>query len=204
MAIFSWKRASRLERILIISVATSAIFIIGFWLSLKRPNRDYYLPANFEGWVTIRHSMPNAPALPAKDGVLQIVVPDSGVVHTASPWDYGWGRDRYFWRDSTGKVTQIPSSVFEGNETKMYVFLHEYRPYAHSRNFAKLPTGETRFPDGAVVKKFAETDIDYTRGKKSVETFYLTAKPQSIMYSPPKNTRDLTVETKEFLPTIGE
>jgi hypothetical protein len=194
-----WKGRSRLDKIILISVVTSALFMTVFWLMLKRTNRSYYLPANYSGWVTIRHSTPGAPQLPEKDGALQIVVPDSGVLYTATRWEYGWGRDLYFVPKPEGGWRKLPRSTECGNhEVCTQVHRHEYRPYAHSRDFATMERRkEYRMWDGAVITVYADDDVSYKRGKKSVETFFFSGEPQPVSFAAPKNPKDVTVETSD-------
>jgi len=198
-----WSRRSRIDKVILISLLFCSLFMVGFWLMLKRTNREYYLPANHEGWITVRHSMQGAPALPYRDGFYQIVIPDSGVLYTATPWEYGWGKDLYYRKNAAGKYEQLPKSVDKNGEMHLFIHRHEYRPYAHSNDFGRMPLGGTQTNDGAFIKKYADTDVTYKRGSKSVETFFYVKDAASIMFTPPANTHDVTIEISEEY-QIGE
>ena len=107
MARRQWKTV---EKVILIGFITLAVMMTGLWVLDKEPNRAYYLPAGYEGWVTIRYSVEDAPALEEKDGVLQFQIGEDGTMETSDPLVVGWRRDEYFVRD--GEQTRLlPSSV---------------------------------------------------------------------------------------------
>ena len=181
------RKLKLLDKLIIVSGTTFALFMIVFWLFLKRSNKDYYLPAGFEGWVTVKYGVPGAAPLAAKEGVLQVVISDSGYVETATPLDEGWGRDRYFWVGA-GDTVQIPSSVKKEGDYYLHLHGHSYQFYSHEALLTLLPEGaDTLLWDGTRIAMKKEGEVSYQPGDKTLEYFYLSAQPQPIQFVPPQN-----------------
>lgn len=181
-----------IDKILIIATLTGAIFVIGFVWSIKRTNRDYLLPADFEGWVTVIHQVPDAPPLKVKEGVLQVEVPTDGIVRTSTPLEQGWGRNQFFRKNADG-WEQIPGKPEIDGEPALVMHRHEFYHYAHYTFLDSLPVGtDTTMWDGARLIKYAEDDRVYNPGKKTIETFYISREPKPVTFNPPTNPNDLS------------
>jgi len=175
-----------INKIILIGVATMAGFILLLFFSGKRPNRDFYLPEQFEGWVKIKHGLPGAAELEASDGVLQIYIPDTGYLETATFMKQGWGRDRYFRLTPEGPIP-IPNYEKREGETRMYIFGQGHYAINYAPLLHQLPEGaDTTFWDGTRLKK-EEGRVSYTPGKKVLEYFYVSKQPRPIDFRPPPN-----------------
>lgn len=180
------RRFSLVEKIILIGFVAFAVFIVGYWLTMKRPNKDFYVPQNLTGWVTIYYGVPNAPALPVEKGVWQVKIPASGRLETSTVFEDGWSRDRFFRYDSAGNKTEIPRSLNENGTLKKWIFWYE----SHFVNFSKLgsqlsPNQDTLLYEGTRLYKDNMGNLQYSEGKKSLEAFYLSAKPLDIVHNPP-------------------
>lgn len=186
------RKLKSIDKIIIVATLTGAIFIIGFVWSIKRTNRDYMLPADFEGWVTVVHQVPNAPPLDVKDGALQVEVPESGIVHTSSSLEQGWSRNQFFQKTSTG-WDQIPSKPEIDGKPALFMHRHEFYHYAHYSLLDTVAVGtDTIMWDGARLIKYAEDDRVYNPGQKTIETFYISREPKPVTFNPPANPNDLS------------
>ena len=181
-----WAKLSRLEKIVIVAFINSVIILVGFmWLD-KAPNRDFLVPRGFEGWVCIRYEVPGAPSLAEVSGVQQLVIPDSGYLETSSALVVGWRRDRYFWYDAAGQEP-IPPAVDMGEETGIYLHRHEYFAQTYEDLLGSLPEGtDTVMPEGTRILIEAGGQVQYTPGPKTLEYFYVSGEPRSILYNPPE------------------
>lgn len=151
----------------------------------KEDDRDFYLPPGFEGWVTIRYEVPDAPPLSYQDGNLQIVIAENGIAETSSRLTVGWRKDSYFWRSSEGD-TPIPSSVQKDGEYYLYFSRHEYYTKDHLEVMKGLKAGEdTVLWDNTRISRSEEQEVSYEKGRKTLEYFYISAEPKSIMFVPP-------------------
>jgi hypothetical protein len=177
----------RIERIIFIATGASAVMLIGLWLLDKKPNRDFVLPEGYEGWVTVRYSVPYALPLPLRDGSLQIIVNSEGYAETSTDLEVGWRRDRYFWQTDTGRVP-IPASVEVDEEPHIYVHQHAYFTQSYEDLLTSLPVGaDTTLPDGTHLERPTYSEVSYAKGKKTLEYFYLSKMPRSIFFNPPPN-----------------
>ncbi|TAE55053.1 MAG: hypothetical protein EAZ89_06075 [Bacteroidetes bacterium] len=174
-----------LDKIIIVSFATTLLTLLGYIAFQKKANRDFYLPAQYSGWVKIRYLVPGAPALESIDGVQQIVIPDSGVLDTSSPLEIGWRRDRFFRMESN---TPRPIATYEqsGSETRILLHMHSYYARNYESLLQNLPVGaDTTLPDNTRLRKPSERRVSYTAGKKSIEYFYISAAYEAISFTPP-------------------
>lgn len=181
------RKLSLVEKIILIGVVVFGLFIIGFQFTMKRENKNFYLPDNFSGWVMIEYNVPNVPLLPQKEGAYQITVPDSGKIKTSSPLVDGWGRDLFFTKD--GK--QIPNTESVNNDIVTRFHLREYcfRSFKQAIPLMK-DNSDTTFYEGTTIHKISNTQYVYREGKKSVEVFYVSDKAQSTRFDrfqPPVN-----------------
>jgi hypothetical protein len=135
----------------------------------------------------IEYNVPNATPLPMKNGEYEIIVPDSGKIKTSSILNDGWGKDLFFTKN--GK--QIPNAESKNNDVLTRFHLREY----HYRSFLKeIPqmkeNSDTTFYDGTSIHKISNSQYVYREGKKTVEVFYVSDKPQSTRFDrfqPPIN-----------------
>lgn len=113
----SWlfpNRAKRLPRILV-GVLT-LVLIVGTvaWVRVatrNSPRRSlrFLIPENYSGWVRVGFDVAGAPSLPVEAGQAVVKVPASGALATASPEQFGWAKDFYFYYSASG-VRPLPSS----------------------------------------------------------------------------------------------
>ena len=168
------------EKVIILSTVFMAIFLIGFWLSLKRTNRVYLIPEGYEGWVTIRYNSPEAEALPLTDGAFQLRIPESGYLYTSSPLEKGWGKDAFFWVKATEEIA-IPNYVQEEGTTRMHIHGRDIRHFSHEHLLKSLAVGQdTTLWDGTELERKSESEVRYQPGNLSLEYFYVFASPQNI------------------------
>ncbi|MDP5168628.1 MAG: hypothetical protein NWR72_00160 [Bacteroidia bacterium] len=188
----------KVEKIILMGFGLLSVMMMGLWILDKEPNRAYYLPAGYEGWVAIRYSVPDADPIENKDGVLQFVISDSGYMETSDPLVVGWRRDEYFWNLPDGSIEPIPSSVVKDGEYHIHVHQHAYFSKDWTPLLHKLAVGtDTVLADRTRLTKNSEVDVDYVTGKKTLEYFYVTAQPQSIMFTPPENPQGEGLESTE-------
>ncbi|MEZ4775730.1 MAG: hypothetical protein R3D00_21300 [Bacteroidia bacterium] len=193
------RKLTRVERIILISFVFSSLILIAFWILDKEPDRDFYLPEGFHGWVKIEYSVPGAPAFPMKDGNMQIVISDSGYATTSDVLVVGWRRDRYFWRKPDGTSSQIPPSVtLDNNEPGIFLHAHAYYSRSYESLLASLPVGiDTTFADGTHIIKESESKVEYTKGNKTLEYFFVSEKAESILFNPPPISDNEALESTE-------
>jgi hypothetical protein len=192
------RKLKRIERIIIISFCFSAVVLVGFWIMDKEPDRDFFIPKNYHGWLEVRYSVADAKPLELKDGVQQIVFNDSGYAETSDILIVGWRKDRYYWLNEDGSTEQIPPSVELGDSMGIYLHHHAYYAQSHEDLLASLPIGiDTTLADETRIIKNSENNVEYTRGKKTLEYFYLSEAPRSILFNPPKNPKSEALESTE-------
>ncbi|MDX2284249.1 MAG: hypothetical protein NW241_08805 [Bacteroidia bacterium] len=176
------RKLTRIEKIILIGFISSAVLFVGYWLYSKKPNRDFYLPRTYAGWVKIRYNVPGAPPLPEREGVQQLVIPDSGFLETSTRLEVGWRRDRFFWQDGT----PIPPYEDIGGQPHLRIYQHLFLARTHERELASLPVGtDTTLPDGTRIHKRTAQNVDYTPGRKTLEYFYLDTLLRPYTFLPP-------------------
>ena len=82
----------------------------------------------------------------------------------------------------------------------MGIYLHHHQYFAknHEDLLVSLPIGtDTILADETRIFKESENNVEYTRGKKTLEYFYITREAQSIMFNPPKNENTEALESTE-------
>lgn len=192
------RKLKTVERVILIGFVTLAVMMTGLWLLDKQPNRAYFLPDGYEGWVTIQYNVEDAPALVDKDGVLQFVISEDGTMETSDKLMVGWRRDEFFYQNETGKIVQIPSSVEK--EGEYYLHIHQQGYYAKDWTdlLIDIPFGtDTILGDETRLIKLIPEEVEYVTGKKTLEYFYVSRAPQSILYNPPKNPTMEGLESTE-------
>ena len=69
----------------------------GLQTEVKRRPVRYLIPAGYIGWVKINFRVPDAPALPIKDGNYVAVFSQNGELKTSSDIEYGVAKDEYYY-----------------------------------------------------------------------------------------------------------
>ncbi len=188
----------KVEKIIIIGFMMLAAMMTGLWLLDKQPNRAYYLPANYEGWVSIRYNVKVADPLPVKDGVLQFHIPENGQLETSDALVVGWRRDDFFYQAEDGSTSQIPASVKQGDDYYLHIHKHSYYAKDWTSLLLDLPFGsDTVLPDETRLTKMQDEEITYVTGKKTLEYFYVSHTPRPIMFNPPPNPDMKGLESTE-------
>ena len=75
----------------------------------SRRSSQFLIPEGYTGWVRVEFQVQGAPPLPMEAGGYILKVPDSGVLRTSSPEQYGWAKDRYYYYSAEG-MRLIPNS----------------------------------------------------------------------------------------------
>lgn len=177
------KKLKKVELIIIIGFVNSALVFLGLWLWYKAPNRDFYIPENYEGWVRIDHSVEGAAPLQKEKGKQIIHIPDSGRVITSTKLEVGWRRDRFFWKSSGEK---IPSIVYRGDSIFRYVHQSSQFSRFYPDLIKKLAVGtDTTLLDGTKIKKDKSSRISYIPGKKALQYFYISYAGKFVGFTPP-------------------
>lgn len=79
----------------------------------RTPSR-YVLPDGYVGWVIIHFQQSGFPSVPLRDGELEFDFPPNGVVRTNSQQQSGAARDHYFYRTSSGALTELKETGWGG------------------------------------------------------------------------------------------
>lgn len=195
------RKLSKIEKITLVAFCNLLFILIVLWLMEKEPNRDYYIPKGYEGWVMIHYNIPDKAPIAEQEGVLQFRIPESGVLETHDGLEIGWRRDRFFWYEGD-QVEEIPSSVKIDDEYHIYIHRHKYYARSHMHIVKDLPVGiDTFLWDKTHITKENANEVDYMPGKKTLEYFYVSAEPKSIMFNPPENPKSqaiLSTESREL------
>lgn len=185
------RKWTRMEKIILFGFVNCAV-ALGIIIGLdKKINRDYYIPRAYDGWITVRYSVPGAPALPEKDGVQQIRIPADGYLETSTALEVGWRKDTYFWHEGE-QITPIPAYVeLEGDEQpRIYVHRHEYYAKSWEHLLRDLEPGDdTTLSDETRLEMSPQGKVTYTTGLKTLEYFYHSAEAKSILFNPPANLK---------------
>ena len=192
------RKLKRVEIIILVGFISSGLTLLGFWWNNKQTNRDFYLPAGYDGWIMISYGVEGAPPLPMVDGIQQIQVPDSGILLTSSPLEIGWRRDRYFWVEADGTQREVPQITQQEAGPAIHLHQHQYL----SRNYMEIgkllePGQDTTLADETEITRTNTGMLNYKPGLKSLEYFYLSAEAQPLQFNPPPNPRSEGLETLE-------
>ncbi|MEM6768302.1 MAG: hypothetical protein AAF824_12830 [Bacteroidota bacterium] len=193
------KRKRKLvDRILMIGTPLLAILLILYWVSTQRTQRVFYIPADYEGWVSIKYYIPNTPPLPMSDTAQEIVIPPSGLLLTSSPLKEGWGRDTYYRIHPDQSLEPIPNFIEEGDSLKRFIIDQGQYYFSHEPILAELPMPvDTVMWEGSTIKKEQEGRVEYRTGNLSLEYFYVSQTPKSVSFFPPLNPNDESLNRKE-------
>src|SRR5689334_17896166 len=67
---------------------------------------EYYIPARYTGWVTIKYGVKSASAIESEtDGLAGnylVTIPDNGYLETRSPRYADFHQERFYWYDTNG------------------------------------------------------------------------------------------------------
>ncbi len=182
------RKLTLIEKIILIGVVGFGLFIILFTAIMKRENKDFYIPKGFSGWINIRYNVPGAPILPHKEGALQIRIPADGNLTTASPFEDGWSRDRFFWYDSSGNIEEIPRTIREAGEIRKWIHWYESHITSHNNLIPTLKLGtDTLLYDKARIVKTQDGNVQYLEGIKTREAMYISPKTENLQFNPPPN-----------------
>ncbi|MEM7510401.1 MAG: hypothetical protein AAF388_05675 [Bacteroidota bacterium] len=192
------RKRKLIDRILMVATPTLVILLITYWVSTMRTQRVFYIPADFEGWVSIKYSIPGAPPLPSSDSAQEITIPPSGTLLTSSPLEQGWGRDTYFRLNADQSLTLIPNFLEDGDSLRRYIIDQGQYYFSHESILPDLPIPtDTVMWDGSTIKKEQEGRVDYRVGELSLEYFYVSKTPKSLAFFPPPHPNDESLERKE-------
>jgi len=196
------RKLKKIEIIILVGFVNSVLVFLGIWLWSKAPNRDIYLPEDYEGWVRISHSVEGAPPLVEENGIQKIVIPDSGHLMTSTKLKVGWRRDRFFWQ---GQPEALPSYYEIESQPYRYVFQGKQFSRFHKKAMKILPAGaDTTLLDGTKIKKDKSNRVNYIPGKKALQYFYVSAEGRPLGFVPPpiedsdalKSTEDREVDVE--------
>ncbi|MEL6134203.1 MAG: hypothetical protein AAFR59_12640 [Bacteroidota bacterium] len=197
------RKLKKVEIIILIGFINCALAYVGMWLWFKAPDRDFFLPQDYTGWVKIKYSVPSAAPLPEIDGVQQVIIPDSGYLETSTSLNVGWRKDRFFWQD--GSDEEIETFFVDGEEPYRYVSDHQSYSVFHEDIIKSLKPGtDTTLADETEIDLDLTKRLNYQPGKKSLEYFYLSSQPQKLSFIPPplvdpealKSVEDRLVKTQ--------
>jgi hypothetical protein len=192
------RKLKRIEKIILISFGFSVVVMFALWLLDKAPNRDFYFPQGFEGWAVIRYEVPGAGEFELQDGREQIVFSDSGIAETSAAMNVGWRRDVFFWLDQ-GEAVEIPSSVEKNGEYYIHQHGHEFYSQSHLHLLPRLKAGQdTLLWDGTRIERKENQEVNYKKGRKTREYFYISAEPQSLFFTaPPLTDEDALLDSDD-------
>lgn len=103
------------KRWLLLLPALITIGPLGWWVwkvnyteyQARKTILEYQLPTGFTGWITIKHSVPDAGSVFVPDGIggtYTYRIPAAGYLETSSPIVQTWHTNRYFRADRGGAV----------------------------------------------------------------------------------------------------
>jgi len=190
------RKLKRIEIIILVGFIASALTFVGFWWNSKKPNRDFYLPPGYHGWVMVHYGVSDAPALPMQGEVQQLVIPESGILKTSTELQIGWRRDRYFWGRPGDSLRPVPPVVDQDGEQRLYIHQKQFFSRSYMDLAKRLAPGQdTTLADGTEIEKFGTGYLNYRPGQKTLEYFYLSAVPRPFQFNPPSNPRSEALES---------
>lgn len=191
------RKLKLVDKIILIAAPIMAALLILFWLSRKRTNRDYILPAEHTGWVQVKYNVPGAPALPYEEGSYRLTFDSAAYLVTSTELEAGWGRDRYFRQTAQG-LEEIPLYLDEDGEKKVFIHRHEYKYFSFEYLLGELPVGvDTTMWEGTQIEKKDSNQVSYTPGELTLESFYVSGIPRNLLFNPPKLENDSALLSTE-------
>ncbi|MEO0472733.1 MAG: hypothetical protein AAF206_24170 [Bacteroidota bacterium] len=174
------RKLKLIEKVIIAATLFSGVMIFAFWLMDKKPDRNFYVPDDFAGWIRIQYEVAGAKVLPREEGNIQIVVPASGVVQTSEKMEVGWRRDVFF-AGNPEQASELPSMHETDGKIMLYRHAQEFYPRSHLELVRRLPAGtDTTLSDETRITRSASGEVSYEHGRKTLEYIYFTAKAQPI------------------------
>jgi hypothetical protein len=190
------RKLKKIELIIIVGFVASALTLLAFWWLNKKGNRDFYLPRDYAGWVMVCYEVPDAPPLPVKDEVQQLIIPANGILETSSKLEIGWRRDRYFWQEDDGTLSPVPPVVDQKEGPHIYIHQHQFFSRSYMGLAKQMDGGtDTTLTDGTAIERMGSGLVNYEPGRKSLEHFYLSATPKPLQFQPPENLRSQALES---------
>ena len=139
-----------------------------------------FVPDDFAGWIRIQYEVAGADVLPRKNGDIQIIVPESGIVQTSEKMEVGWRRDLFFTGDPN-QAMEINSMEEKGDAILIHRHAQEFYPRSHLDLVRTLPAGtDTTLSDETRIVRSANGEVSYEHGRKTLEYIYFTTKAQPI------------------------
>lgn len=185
------------NRVLIVSAVTALAMFVGYNIVTKRPNMKYFVPRDYEGWVTIRYEVEEAPALPLVDGEYELYIPNSGILETSNRYQFGWRREEYYFWDGKDPSTAVFMNKWEkqGDETEPHGHIHSL----HEQHIDTLDVlavveadpslEDTTLWDGTRISIKGE-QMDVSTGRDLFQHFYLSKERQPFEFKHPELARE--------------
>lgn len=175
------RKLTLFDKALLVSGGSAVlVFAIYVWFMNRTPHH-YYIPKGYSGWVTIKYEKPGAPPLPEKDGALEYWIPSNGILETSSKLVEGWSRDEHYWYGSSTEL--IPKAEGEGEDRKRYIHDGKETEQVVDSIIKYLPSQtDTTLWDGTRISKLGDK-ADVRAGRKVLEHFYVSAKPEPFFYA---------------------
>lgn len=159
---------------------------IGYMVFSKRETRIYYLPDGYEGWVTIRFEKIDAPPFKEVDGGVMLEIDSNGIAETSDKLEMlSWGRD-VFYLGKGENAKELPTQILEDGVFKSQI--HKITR-AHMRFDSLL----VLLPAEVDTVLFEDSEIEIADGKANISKghpvllhFYVTSKPETAGFQPPK------------------
>lgn len=98
-----------------ILVVTTSLVGALWWLFLpgERHPARYLIPEGYVGWVEIRYGQAKAMPLPMDKGTLVYRIPDSGLLETSTPLEFGVAKDAFLAYSKQGSLRTLKSLPWE-------------------------------------------------------------------------------------------
>jgi len=173
------KKKGYLNRMLLVCGASALLTFAIYIFYTKRTPRYYYVPKDYNGWVTVRFEKEGTPPLKEVDGALEIRIPSNGILETSSPLESGWARDEFFWADSN---EEIPKSIDVDGTSMRHIHDREESNQDYTRLILSLEDGvDTVLWDDARIAKNGD-NVEVRSGRNLLEHFYLSSEPSPFFF----------------------
>ncbi len=180
----SFSKRKLIDKILIVSGSMVFIMLIFYLFITYRAPRQYLLKPGFSGWVTVKYEKPHAGNMNREGKNRVFEVPDNGMLETNERFDFGWGKDDFFWLKD-GKREPIPAVISSDEGMRSWVH-HKMADYA-KLDCLLTQVGrysDTLLFDGSKVERQGDT-VNVTHGRKVLQHFFISSKPEKIGFQPP-------------------
>lgn len=174
------KKKGYLNRMILVCGGSALLTFVIYLYYTNRTPRYYYIPKDYNGWVTIRFEKEGAPPLKEVDGALELRIPASGILETSSTLESGWARDAFYW---TGDPEEIPRSIDVGGESMRYIHDREETPPDYTRLILSMKDGvDTLLWDGSRISKNGD-NVEVRTGRNLLEHFYHSVEPAPFFFA---------------------